>query len=76
MLEEYQQATQEVVDGLHNGYQVLEDLRTRLFDSYPEEERTWRMGRAMEALGNASQLILQAHGALSQIEWPTEDRPR
>lgn len=76
MLEEYQQQTQEVADGLHHGYDQLEELRTRLFENYPEEERTFRMGRAMDALGQASQLMLQAYQRLTQIEWPTEDRPR
>lgn len=76
MLEEYQAESQQVQDSLHHAYEVLEELRTRLGESYPPEERTYRMGQAMQALGDSSSLILQAHTRLQGIEWPTEERPR
>lgn len=76
MLEEYQTQTQQVEDSLQHAYEVLEELRARLHENYPEEERTFRMGQAMTALGRSSELILQAHTQLHNIEWPTEDRPR
>lgn len=76
MLEEYQAQGQQVLDHLQQALDVLEPLRQTLFDNYPEEERTYRMGRAMAVLGNVSVLLVNAQGQLQQIEWPTEDRPR
>lgn len=76
MLEEYQQQGQQVQDQLQQAHDQLEELRRTLFDNYPEEERTYRMGKAMTALGNVSVILVNALGQLQQIEWPTEDRPR
>lgn len=76
MLDEYQQQGQQIQDQLQQSYDQLEELRQTLFANYPEEDRTYRMGKAMTALGNTSVLLQQAMGALQQIEWPTEERPR
>lgn len=76
MLEEYQQQGQQIQDQLQQGFDNLEELRQTLFTNYPEEDRTYRMGKAMTALGTVSISLQQALGVMQQIEWPTEDRPR
>lgn len=76
MLEEYQAQAQQIQDQMQQAYDQVEELRRTLVDNYPEEDRTYRMGKAMTALGNASVLMVQALGTLQQIEWPTEERPR
>lgn len=76
MLEEYQNQSQHIQDNLQQAFDALETLRRTLFDSYPEEERTYRMGKAMTALGNVSTLLVSALGQMQGIEWPTEDQPR
>lgn len=76
MMEEYQAQSQQVQDELEPLRQTLEDMLTHLGERYPEEERTYRMGRAMGAISSAHQLVLNAQNTLHSIEWPTEDRPR
>lgn len=76
MLEEYQAQGQQVQDLLQQGFDNLEELRQTLFANYPEEDRTYRMGKAMTALGTVSTMLQQALGMMQQIEWPTEERPR
>lgn len=76
MLEEYQSQAQQVQDLLDQSHTILDELNTTMQENYPPEERTYRMGQAMSAVINASNLVLQAHTALHDIEWPTEERPR
>lgn len=76
MLEEYQEVSQQAQDQLQQVHQLLSDMVMHLGEQYPEQERTWRMGKAMEALSASDSLAVQAGNNLHNIEWPTEDRPR
>lgn len=76
MLSEYQEQGQQVQDGVQQAFDALENLRQTLADNYPEEERTYRMGRVMTTLGEVSIQLNQVLGKMQQIEWPTEERPR
>lgn len=76
MLEEYQAQAQQAIDCFEQAHQILSGMTVHLAEQYPEEERTFRMGKAMEALSAADTLAVQAGSRLHGIEWPTEDRPR
>lgn len=76
MLEEYQAQAQQAIDHFEQAHLILSDMVVHLAEQYPEEERTFRMGKAMEALSASDSLAIQAGNRLHNVEWPTEDRPR
>lgn len=76
MLEEYQAQAQQVEDMLVQARDLLEQLTATLQENYPEEERTYRMGRAMNEINAVSGFVSEATSRLQNLEWPTTDRPR